>query len=165
MVARTSPDSTASPTATLMVATVPSCGATTGISIFMASSTSNVCPRFTASPSFTLISRITARKRRLMPDLLPATAGRLTAGRRSCRRSSCRTEYRFDFRPGLLFHFHGIGRSVYFYMHVIVFYISHGHLVEISVDFISVFFHGFRYTLEVISYERFTQGINLGTPR
>ena len=59
------------------------------------------------------------------------------------------------FGPGLLFHFHGIGRSVYFYMHVIVFYISHGHLVEISVDFISVFFHGFRYTLEVISYEAF----------
>ena len=51
MVARTSPDSTASPTATLMVATVPSCGATTGISIFMASSTRTASPAFTAVPA------------------------------------------------------------------------------------------------------------------
>ena len=51
MVANTSPDSTASPTDTLMPATVPSSGATTGISIFIASRITIGSPAFTAWPA------------------------------------------------------------------------------------------------------------------
>ncbi len=51
MVASNAPDSTVSPTATSMLATVPSCGATTGVSIFIISSTRIGSPFFTCLPT------------------------------------------------------------------------------------------------------------------
>ena len=75
MVARTSPDSTASPTATLMVATVPSCGATTGISIFMASSTRTASPAFTAVPAAASILQILPGTEAVTSTLPAAPAG------------------------------------------------------------------------------------------
>ena len=53
--ANTAPDSTASPTATSMLATVPSSGATTGISIFIASTVTMVSPVFTTCPTLASI--------------------------------------------------------------------------------------------------------------
>ena len=51
MVARSWPFSTASPTPTSMEATVPACGATTGISIFIASSVTIASPGLTDCPT------------------------------------------------------------------------------------------------------------------
>ena len=80
MVARTSPDSTASPTATLMVATVPSCGATTGISIFMASSTRTASPAFTAVPAAASILQILPGTEAVTSTLPAAPAGAAAFG-------------------------------------------------------------------------------------
>ena len=80
MIIRSVPSSIDSPLLTLMAVTLPSRSALMSFSIFMASSTSSVCPRFTASPSFTLISRMTPGSGDLIPDLLPTVTGRLTAG-------------------------------------------------------------------------------------
>ena len=80
MVARTSPDSTASPTATFTLATVPSCGATTGISIFMASSTRTVSPAFTAAPTFASILQILPGTEAVTSTLPAAPAGAAAFG-------------------------------------------------------------------------------------
>ena len=52
MVASNAPASIWSPTTTSMLATVPSCGATTGVSIFITSNTKMVSPLLTAVPGF-----------------------------------------------------------------------------------------------------------------
>ena len=80
MVARTSPDSTASPTATFTLATVPSCGATTGISIFMASSTRTVSPAFTAVPTPASILQIFPGTEAVTSTLPAAPAGAAAFG-------------------------------------------------------------------------------------
>src|SRR3954447_23351479 len=53
METRTSPSWTTSPSATLTAATVPACSASTGISIFMDSSSTTVSPARTGSPAAT----------------------------------------------------------------------------------------------------------------
>ena len=84
---KVSPDSTASPVATSMLATVPSCGATTGISIFIASRMMMESPAFTACP--TLASTLhTLPGTEAVTFTLPAPAAAFGSGFRCCL-SSC----------------------------------------------------------------------------
>ena len=71
MVASTAPDSTVSPFATSTLATVPSCGATTGVSIFMISSTTTGSPFFTAAPGAATTSTTLPAAPAVM-EMLPA---------------------------------------------------------------------------------------------
>ena len=77
MIIRSVPSRIDSPLLTLIAVTLPSRSDLISFSIFMASSIISVCPRFTVSPSFTLISRITPGNGDLIPDLPPLTAGLL----------------------------------------------------------------------------------------
>ena len=77
--ANTAPDSTASPTATSMLATVPSSGATTGISIFIASTVTMASPAFTACPTLASILN-TFPAAPAFTWILPAPAGAAAFG-------------------------------------------------------------------------------------
>ena len=81
MVASTAPDSTDCPTVTSMLATVPSSGATTGVSIFITSNTRIASPRFTASPTFlSMLNTFPAAPASIFTFPAPPAAGAEAAG-------------------------------------------------------------------------------------
>ena len=79
--AKSAPASTASPTAQSMLATVPSEGATTGISIFIASRTTTVSPAFTACPTLaSTLNTLPAAPASILTEPAPALAAGAAAG-------------------------------------------------------------------------------------
>ena len=129
---------------TLMAVTLPSLSALMLFSIFMASRMTTVWPFFTASPTFTLISRMTPGSGDFTPRLA-GSGGRFGHLCGLCGGGSGRLAYdrfyydRFGLRRFL--HFYFVMGAVHFHIGNVVFYVSDGYLVEVAVDFVFIFFH------------------------
>ena len=133
MITRSVPSSTESPGLTLMAVTLPSLSALMLFSIFMASRMTTVWPFFTD-----------ARQRRF-DARLAGSGGRFGHLCGLCGGGSGRLAYDrfYNHRFGLrrFLHFYFIMGAVHFHIGNVVFHVSDGYLVEVSVDFVFIFFH------------------------
>lgn len=138
MITRSVPSNTESPCLTLISEIFPSLCALILFSIFIASRIITVCPFFTVSPSFTLMSRITPGSGDFTPSFFPVSSTNWSLYNRGtviCFRSGGRTGYRFGSDSG----FYGfvklyfVRSTVYFNVYDILFRIVYCNIVEISV--------------------------------
>ena len=106
------------------------------------------------------------RKRRFNTRFSGGRSSRFNNCRgRSSRCCSYRADYRFYNGFRSLFHFNFVRSAIYFNMGDIVFYISNGYLIYITIDFIFIFFHRLIFLFgDLLFVGSFAQGVNLRTP-
>ena len=173
MVSNTAPSSTESPLPTLIDATLPSTPALMAFSIFMASRVTTVSEAFTSCPTDTWMSRTTPGSGALtgLPPAAALAAGLAITFSPEAVRGAFRCGY-FDGGGGFLLEFHLIGGPVYFDFGDAMVDVADAHFVNVTVDFILVFFHCLDFSMGLKTVYRFllpaghlAQRVDMRAPR